>query len=67
MKNIEKEIKKVCQLLFENIQVKTPLEKRIEYESQLKTFNEKWRVKFFQLKQDYLLQRKQLFDKFYSQ
>jgi len=61
---LEKNVKKLCQLIMEN---KTPMEKMNEYNSQLRMLDERYRLKFFQLKQDYLLQRKLILEKFNSQ
>jgi len=61
---LEKNVKKLCQLIMEN---KTPLEKQNDLNAQLRMIDEKYRLKFFQLKQNYLLQRKLIFEKFNSQ
>jgi len=61
---LEKNVKKLFQMIMEN---KTPLERQNEYNSQLRMLDERYRLKFFQLKQDYLLQRKLIFEKFNSQ
>jgi len=43
---------------------KTPFEKQNELNTQLKILDDNYRVKFFQLKQNYLPQRKVLFEKY---
>jgi len=61
---LEKNVKKLYQLITEN---KNPMEKQNEYNSQLKILDEKYRLKFFQLKQNWQLERKVLFEKYNSQ
>jgi hypothetical protein len=60
---LEKNLLKVCQMLYEYNEYKTPLEKRQEYDKQLEILTERYKIKLIQLKQDYLLQRRILFAK----
>ena len=60
----EKNVLKLCQMIIED---KTPFEKQKDFYSQMRILDEKYRVKFNRLQQDYLLQKKVLIDRFNSQ
>jgi hypothetical protein len=58
---LEKNVLKLCQMFLEE---KTPFEKQKEFYSQMRMLDEKYRIKFNQLQQEHLLQKKLLIERF---